>query len=119
MTNAAAHLAAAEDLLEPPFSNERPLSVLAQVTSKLDGYMVWRVGKNPKHRHDELKNIWKQYQGTFAYTFVSSRPDAFQYNPTCDSQTHKVCFQFGRASIAAAISPADRQAIGADGVQSE
>ena len=49
MTNAAAHLKAAEKLLEPPFSNERPLSVLAQVTSKLDGYMVWRVGKNPKH----------------------------------------------------------------------
>ncbi|MCZ6751744.1 MAG: tetratricopeptide repeat protein [Acidobacteria bacterium] len=116
MANAAAHLAATEGLLEPPFSNERPPSV-GQVASKLAGYMDWRVGKSPQHRHQELENIWKLYQGTFPYTFVSSRDDAFQYNPTCDSQIHKVCFEFGRASIAAEISPADRQAIGADGVQ--
>ncbi len=118
LKDAAAHLAAAEGLLEAPFGTQPSrANPIAQTLTSLGDYMKWRAERRPDHRSNQLENIWNQYQQTFAYTFVSSRPDAFQYKATCDSKILDYCYHFGRALIAAEISPADRQGIRADSYQ--
>ena len=55
----------------------------------------------PLHqRVGEIESIYKSYLESLAYTYVTSRPDAIQKKPNCDSKIFQTCYQFGIAKIA-------------------
>jgi len=104
LTNASSAISSAEALFNTPFSTERSAKGYgSQAISKISGYATNTSGMSYSHKANYIKNIYEVYHNSLQYTFVSSRPDAFQWNPNCDSLTLKACYHFGRASLASAV----------------
>jgi len=88
LTNASSAISSAEGLFNEPFATERSAKgYSSQAISKISGYATNTSGMSYSHKANYIKNIYGVYHNSLQYTFVSSRPDAFQWNPNCDSLT--------------------------------
>lgn len=102
--NASAEIAAAEALFGRPFSTEPSrMQAVARLIADINGFTATAAGLSYSHQAAKIQNLAGRYLSTLQSTFVSSRPDAFQYNSTCDSLLFNACYFYGKATIASAF----------------
>lgn len=104
LANAAAHIAAAEAGVQPPFSTspERIRSV-SELQGQLAAYARNAEGRSPAARMSMIQGFYTHYLNALAITYVSSRPDAFRWTSTCDSAMLEANWHLGRAATYAAV----------------
>lgn len=104
LAGASAAITMAEMLFNAPFQTNRANTNPGKnATDKIADYMVQTSKYSDAHKANYIKNIYDNYRSSLEYTWVSSRPSAFEWKPTCDSLILKACYHFGRATTAAAI----------------
>ncbi len=104
LSNAAAEITAAEALFGRPFSTEPSRQrAVARLIVDIEGFTARTARDSVSHRAAEIQNLAGRYLSTLKSTCVSSRPDAFQYNSTCDSLIFNACYFYGKATIASAF----------------
>lgn len=104
LMRAASHISAAEQ----QFSRIYRISPMRKETirliqSNLANYSAKTTGRPNRHKAAYISILMDQYRATLQSTLVSLRPDALQYNSTCDSLLLQAGFAFGRARIAAEV----------------
>jgi len=101
---ASAEIGAAEALFEEPFSTRRASAGTAgRLASRLASFGAETAGQPYFQRSAQVRSIYTDYRSSLAITFVSSRPDAYQQNKTCDSLILDYCYHHGRAIVAATV----------------
>lgn len=109
VSNIVAHTAAAESLMAPLQPSGRAETV-RQFSAEISVYMGARGTLNYTQRENRVANLAGRYRQSLQWTYNSSRPDSFQYQPNCASFLFTACYEFGYAATAAAVGDTSAQA---------
>jgi len=120
MTAASIYISQAEALFGEPFATERMnRGTGARVLAMIENYLATYGTMSARQREERINQIFSVYDQGLHVTFVSSRPDAFQWNANCDTQVLRTCFNFGKAIIAAASAGTAARPRFVDGYQGQ
>ncbi len=103
VANAENHIAAAESLVEQPFSTSPDRQrAINQIRLRLQRFPTGKASGSLAMQINEVNGIASAYMNTLHFGYVSSDPGTFVWDATCDSNLFEANRNLARAQVASA-----------------